>query len=65
MQPDLLGLRADESAAYRALIAIPSADLGTSLHTVQRRVRQLRELTGGRTRMQLGFPIARLGWLNP
>ena len=25
MQPDLLGLRADESAAYRALIAIPSA----------------------------------------
>jgi hypothetical protein len=38
--------------------------LGTSLRTVQRRVRHLMELTGGRTRMQLGFPVARLGWLR-
>ena len=38
--------------------------LGTSLRTVQRRVRHLMELTGGRTRMQLGFHVARLGWLS-
>ncbi|WP_433383544.1 TrmB family transcriptional regulator [Actinoplanes sp. CA-142083] len=38
--------------------------LGTSLRTVQRRVRHLMEVTGGRTRMQLGFHVARLGWLD-
>ena len=41
-----------------------AAHLGTSLRTVQRRVRRLMELTGGRTRMQLGFHVARLGWLS-
>ncbi|GIM91213.1 hypothetical protein Ato02nite_030060 [Paractinoplanes toevensis] len=41
-----------------------AAHLGTSLRTVQRRVRHLMELTGGRTRMQLGFHAARLGWLD-
>ena len=38
--------------------------LGTSLRTVQRRVRQLMERTGGRTRMQLGFHVAKHGWLD-
>ncbi|MEU4241863.1 helix-turn-helix domain-containing protein [Actinoplanes sp. NPDC026619] len=41
-----------------------AAHLGTSLRTVQRRVRHLMEKTGGRTRMQLGFHVARLGWLD-
>jgi DNA-binding CsgD family transcriptional regulator len=41
-----------------------AAHLGTSLRTVQRRVRHLMEVTGGRTRMQLGFHVARLGWLD-
>ncbi|GAA2615728.1 hypothetical protein Adu01nite_31970 [Paractinoplanes durhamensis] len=41
-----------------------AAHLGTSLRTVQRRVRHLMEMTGGRTRMQLGFHVARLGWLD-
>ncbi len=41
-----------------------AAHLGTSLRTVQRRVRHLLDLTGGRTRMQLGFHVARRGWLD-
>jgi sugar-specific transcriptional regulator TrmB len=41
-----------------------AAHLGTSTRTVQRRVRRLMDLTGGRTRMQLGYHAARLGWLD-
>jgi DNA-binding NarL/FixJ family response regulator len=41
-----------------------AAHLGTSLRTVQRRVRHLMDLTGGRTRLQLGFQVARRGWLG-
>ncbi|MBB2942887.1 sugar-specific transcriptional regulator TrmB/DNA-binding CsgD family transcriptional regulator [Actinoplanes lutulentus] len=41
-----------------------AAHLGTSHRTVQRRVRRLMDLTGGRTRMQLGYHAARLGWLD-
>jgi sugar-specific transcriptional regulator TrmB/DNA-binding CsgD family transcriptional regulator len=41
-----------------------AAHLGTSLRTVQRRVRHLMDLTGGRTRLQLGFQVAKRGWLG-
>ncbi len=41
-----------------------AAHLSTSLRTVQRRVRHLMDLTGGRTRLQLGFQVARRGWLG-
>ncbi|SCE99318.1 Sugar-specific transcriptional regulator TrmB [Micromonospora viridifaciens] len=37
--------------------------LGTSLRTVQRRVRHLMDLTGAQTRTQLGRQAARLGWV--
>ena len=36
--------------------------LGTSLRTVQRRVRHLMDLARVETRMQLGWQAARLGW---
>jgi DNA-binding NarL/FixJ family response regulator len=39
--------------------------LGTSLRTVQRRVRQLMDRAGARTRTQLGWKAARLGWSPP
>ncbi|SBT40170.1 helix-turn-helix domain-containing protein [Micromonospora auratinigra] len=39
--------------------------LRTSLRSVQRRVRRLMDLTGVRTRMELGFEAARRGWLDP
>lgn len=42
-----------------------AAHLSTSLRTVQRRVHRLMELTGGRTRIQLGFEVAKRGWLTP
>ncbi|MFC4137494.1 MULTISPECIES: hypothetical protein [unclassified Microbacterium] len=38
--------------------------LGVSLRTVQRRVRELMEITGSQTRMQLGWHAAREGWLT-
>jgi hypothetical protein len=34
-----------------------------SLRTVQRRLRQLMDLTGSATRMQLGWYVARNDWL--
>lgn len=40
-----------------------AAQLGVSLRTVQRRVRELMDLTGTRTRMQLGWYAANRGWL--
>lgn len=39
-----------------------AARLDLSLRTVQRRVRVLMELTGARTRLQLGLRAGRLGW---
>jgi sugar-specific transcriptional regulator TrmB len=48
----LAGLN-DKATAYH---------LGTSLRTVQRRVRQLMQLVGAETRMQLGWHAAQLGW---
>jgi DNA-binding CsgD family transcriptional regulator len=40
-----------------------ASQLGVSLRTVQRRLRQLMDATGCDTRMQLGWFIARNGWL--
>jgi DNA-binding NarL/FixJ family response regulator len=48
----LVGLN-DKAIAYH---------LGTSLRTVQRRVRHLMDRAGARTRTQLGWKAARLGW---
>ena len=48
----LAGLN-DKSIAYH---------LGTSLRTVQRRVRHLMDRAGARTRTQLGWKAAQLGW---
>ncbi|WP_405684399.1 helix-turn-helix domain-containing protein [Streptomyces sp. NBC_00057] len=41
-----------------------AAQLRTSLRTVTRRVRHLMDITKVQTRMQLGFQVARLGWLE-
>ncbi|MEV0806272.1 helix-turn-helix domain-containing protein [Micromonospora sp. NPDC050200] len=41
-----------------------AAQLRTSLRTVQRRVRHLMDIAKVQTRMQLGFQVARLGWLE-
>ena len=51
----LVGLN-DQAIAYH---------LGTSLRTVQRRVRHLMDRAGARTRTQLGWKAARLGWSPP
>jgi DNA-binding NarL/FixJ family response regulator len=40
-----------------------ASQLGTSLRTVQRRVRELMDATATHTRMQLGWHVARNGWL--
>jgi len=40
-----------------------ASQLGMSLRTVQRRLRQLMDLTGSATRMQLGWYVARNDWL--
>ncbi|MFF0365922.1 helix-turn-helix transcriptional regulator [Micromonospora sp. NPDC005087] len=40
-----------------------ASQLGISLRTVQRRLRQLMDATGSATRMQLGWFVARNGWL--
>ncbi|PZG92049.1 TrmB family transcriptional regulator [Streptomyces sp. NTH33] len=40
-----------------------AGQLGTSLRTVQRRIRDLIEFAGVRTRMQLAWEAARRGWL--
>ncbi|XVU22457.1 hypothetical protein ACQPZJ_35025 [Actinoplanes sp. CA-054009] len=40
-----------------------ASQLGMSLRTVQRRLRQLMDVTGSATRMQLGWFVARNGWL--
>ena len=39
--------------------------LDASLRTIQRRVRRLMDLVGARTRTQLGWKAARLGWSRP
>ncbi|MFV0407059.1 MAG: hypothetical protein ACK5LN_09595 [Propioniciclava sp.] len=39
--------------------------LGTSVRTVQRRVRALMEETGATSRIQLGYEAGRRGWLEP
>ncbi|WP_406383589.1 helix-turn-helix domain-containing protein [Streptomyces sp. NBC_01618] len=41
-----------------------AAQLNTSLRTVARRVRHLMDIAKVQTRMQLGFQVARLGWLE-
>jgi DNA-binding NarL/FixJ family response regulator len=51
----LVGLN-DKAIAYH---------LETSLRTVQRRVRHLMDRAGARTRTQLGWKAARLGWSPP
>ena len=51
----LVGLN-DKAIAYH---------LGSSLRTVQRRVRHLMDLAGAQTRTQLGWKAARLGWSPP
>ncbi|MCA2217927.1 hypothetical protein [Jidongwangia harbinensis] len=40
-----------------------ASQLGMSLRTVQRRLRQLMDITGSATRMQLGWFVARNDWL--
>ncbi|WP_306216060.1 helix-turn-helix transcriptional regulator [Actinoplanes sp. RD1] len=40
-----------------------ASQLGMSLRTVQRRLRQLMDVTGSATRMQLGWYVARNDWL--
>ncbi|MFE6968256.1 hypothetical protein [Isoptericola sp. NPDC057653] len=49
----LLAGQTDEAAAHQ---------LGVSLRTVQRRVRELMDRAGVRTRVQLGWHAARAGW---
>jgi sugar-specific transcriptional regulator TrmB/DNA-binding CsgD family transcriptional regulator len=42
-----------------------ASQLNLSMRTVQRRVRELMDLAGVHTRLQLGWHAARHGWVNP
>jgi len=66
-----LGLLDDLDAQVLSLLLVGLNDqaiafhLETSLRTVQRRVRHLMDRAGARTRTQLGWKAARLGWSPP